>query len=206
MAKHDISMEIHENMMVYHNNKKNMPKRKITHKYEKSGINQSRITLGLHTGTHVDAHLHMSRDGDTIENTDLDKLIGRAKVFDFSQLNDCITAVDLKTKPIDKGDIIILKTKNSYDEAFNRKFIYLEKSGAEYLNNKEITSVGIDSLGIEHSQPGHPTHKTLMEGGIVIIEGLRLKDIEEGEYMMYALPLKIRNGDGAPARVVLEDI
>ena len=206
MAIYDVSMEIHDNMMVYKNKKEKQPKRKITHKYLKSGVNESKITLGLHTGTHIDAHLHMSENGDTIENVKLSKLISKVRVLDFTHLNDGITAEDLMKKDIEKENFILFKTRNSFEDTFNRKFIYLEKSGAEYLKDKSLAGVGTDSLGIERSQPGHPTHKILMENGIIIIEGLRLKDIKEGEYMMYALPLKIRGGDGAPARVVLEDL
>jgi len=206
MAIYDVSMEIHDNMMVYKNKKEKQPKRKITHKYLKNGVNESKISLGLHTGTHIDAHLHMSENGDTIENVKLSKLISKVRVLDFTHLNDGITAEDLMKKDIEKENFILFKTRNSFEDTFNRKFIYLEKSGAEYLKDKSLAGVGTDSLGIERSQPGHPTHKILMENGIIIIEGLRLKDIKEGEYMMYALPLKIRGGDGAPARVVLEDL
>ena len=206
MAIYDVSMEIHDNMMVYKNKKEKQPKRKITHKYSKNGVNESKITLGLHTGTHIDAHLHMSENGDTIENVKLSKLISKVRVLDFTLFNDGITAEDLKKKDIKEGSFVFFKTRNSFEDTFNRKFIYLKKSGAEHLRDKGLTGVGTDALGIERSQPGHPTHKTLMEGGIIIIEGLRLKDIKEGEYMMYALPLKIRGGDGAPARVVLEDL
>jgi arylformamidase len=206
MSIHDISMEIHDNMMVYKNKQKKQPRRKITHKYSVNGVNESKITLGLHTGTHIDAHLHMSEEGDTIESIRLDKLITKARVLDFTNLTDSITAEDLKSKDIEKGSFILFKTRNSFEDRFNFKFIYLEKSGAKYLSKIGIVGVGTDSLGIERSQRGHPTHKALMESGIVIIEGLRLREIDEGEYMMYALPLKIRGGDGAPARVVLEDL
>lgn len=74
------------------------------------------------------------------------------------------------------------------------------------MKEKGIRGVGIDSLGIERSQPEHETHKVLLGNNIIIIEGLRLQDIDEGVYMMYALPLKIVGGDGAPARVILSEI
>lgn len=206
MAIHDISMAIHDNMMVYKNKKEKQPKRKITHEYLRNGVNESKITMGLHTGTHIDAHLHMSENGDTIENIDLNKLIHKARVLDFTDLNDCIMADDLRKKEIEKGSFLLFKTKNSMVDYFKKDFIYLEKSGAEYLRDMGVIGAGTDSLGIERSQPGHPTHKILMESGIIIIEGLRLKDINEGDYMMYALPLKIQGGDGGPARVVIEDL
>lgn len=206
MAVYDVSMEIHKDMAVYKNNKNKRPKRKITHRYSIDHINESKITLGLHTGTHIDAPFHMSADGETIESIDISKLIVKARVLDFSYLFDKITEENLKEKDIEDSSFVLLKTKNSLSEGFNRSFVFLEKSGAAYLHEKGIKGVGIDSLGIERSQPGHETHTILMEGGAIIIEGLRLKDISEGDYMMYALPLKIRGGDGAPARVVLTDI
>lgn len=88
-------------------------------------------------------------------------------------------------------------------EDFDFEFVYLDKSGALYLKEKEIVGVGIDALGIERSQPDHETHKILLEAGIVILEGLRLKDVEEGEYFLYAAPLKIKGAEAAPTRAVL---
>lgn len=206
MAIYDVSMEIHEGMAVYKNSEKKKPTREITHKYSTDRINESKITLGLHTGTHIDAHFHMSADGETIESMDISKLIRKVRVLDFLNVFDKITKESLKEKDIEDNSFILLKTKNSLSDEFNIDFVFLEKSGAEYLRGKGIKGVGIDSLGIERSQPMHETHTILMESGAIIIEGLRLKDITEGDYMMYALPLKIRGGDGAPARVVLTDI
>ncbi len=206
MTLYDISMEIYEEMTVYKDRKKKRPKRKITHKYAVNGTNESKITLGLHTGTHIDAPFHMLKDGETIEKIDIERLIGKVRVLDLTQLYDRITADDLSKKKIENGSFVLFKTRNSLSNGFNRSFIFLEKSGAQYLEEKDIIGVGIDSLGIERSQPGHETHKILMENGCIIIEGLRLKDVPEGDYMMYALPLKIRGGDGAPARVVLADL
>lgn len=206
MAFYDVSMEIYEDMAVYKNSKNKRPKRKITHRYSVDHINESKITIGLHTGTHIDAHFHMSADGETIEKMNVSSLIRKIRVLDLSDVFDKITEKELKEKDIEESSFILLKTKNSFSDDFNRDFVFLEKSGAAYLREKSIEGVGIDSLGIERSQPGHETHNILMNSGAIIIEGLRLKDITEGDYMMYALPLKIRGGDGAPARIVLADI
>lgn len=106
-------------------------------------------------------------------------------------------------KPIDEGAFILLKTKNSFHEGFANDFIYVEKSGAQYLKDKGIVGVGIDALGIERSQPGHETHKILLGAGIIILEGLKLADIAEGEYILSAAPLKIIGSEAAPVRAVL---
>ncbi|MPM69580.1 Kynurenine formamidase [bioreactor metagenome] len=83
------------------------------------------------------------------------------------------------------------------------KFIYLDKSGAEYLREKKVIGVGIDALGIERSQPDHGTHKALLGAGIVILEGLRLRDIEEDKYLLFAAPLRLVGAEAAPARALL---
>lgn len=199
-------MEISRDMMVYKNDPEKRPVRKTVYEYEKKGVNESSIFMNLHTGTHMDAPFHMQKDGETIEKTGLEKMITKAVVLDLSNVKDKITECDLRDKRIIEGCAVLLKTANSNDKDFNPDFIYLDKSGARYLADKNTPVVGIDSLGIERSQPEHETHKILMEAGCVIIEGLRLSDVDEGLYMMHALPLKIKGADGAPARVVLTDL
>lgn len=199
----DVSMNIYHDMPVYKNKDGKRPELIITQDFQNGDVHESRINMDMHTGTHIDAPLHMIKDGDTIANVDLNKVITKCKVFDLSYISDKITSDSLLDKDICKGDFIIFKTRNSYTEDFDFEFVYLEKSGAEYLKKKGIIGVGIDALGIERSQPGHETHKILLESGIVILEGLRLKDIDEGEYFLYAAPLKINGAEAAPSRALL---
>ena len=205
MKYHDISMEISEDMMVYKDRAEKKPRREIMARYDEQEINESRILMDLHTGTHIDAPFHMIDSGETIETMDMSKLIGKAIVLDLTDITDGITKDDLAEKKIETGSFVLLKTRNSFSDEFNGDFIYLKEDGAKYLSEIGIRGVGIGALGIERSQPGHETHKTLLGKGIIIIEGLRLSKIDEGEYMMYALPLKIKDGDGAPARVILAE-
>jgi arylformamidase len=159
--------------------------------------------MNLHTGTHIDAPYHVDDTGATIDSVDLNKLIIKCRVIDLTNIIDRITKEDLIDKNIKTGEFLLLKTKNSEVEEFQADFVFLEKSGAEYLAESGIIGVAIDSLGIERAQPEHETHKILFRSGITIIEGVRLKEIKEDEYFMCALPLKIKGVDGAPARVVL---
>lgn len=121
----------------------------------------------------------------------------------MTHVNGGIGKEDLQGKNFKDGDFLLLKTKNSFSEEFQGDFVFLDKSGAQYLTERDIKGVGIDALGIERNQPGHETHMILMSSGAVIIEGLRLKDINEGEYKLCALPVKIKGADGSPARVAL---
>ncbi|MFB5089735.1 cyclase family protein [Psychrobacillus sp. PGGUH221] len=200
MKMYDVTGAIYEGMTVYKNKPEKQPKvNQVTDGY----VTETRLEFDVHTGTHIDAPLHMVVDGDTFETIPLDNLVGQCKVFDLKEVENRVSKADLERLDIQKGDFVLLKTKNSFEETFNFDFIYLAQDGAEYLSEFGVRGVGIDSLGIERSQEGHPTHKTLFANDIIIIEGLRLKEIEQGEYFMVAAPLKLVGTDASPARVLL---
>lgn len=200
MKVYDVSSLIIEGMPVYKNKQEKQPKlTTVTNGY----ITETRLQLDAHTGTHVDAPLHMVIEGEPIETIQLEKLVGQCKVLDLTAVEDKITKTDLQRFDISLDDFILLKTKNSFDEQFNFDFVYLAKCGAEYISKIGVRGVGIDSLGIERSQDGHPTHKTLFSNKVIIIEGLRLNEINEGAYFMVATPLKLSGIDASPARVIL---
>ena len=200
MKMYDVTGTIYEGMTVYKNKPEKQPKlNQVTNGY----VTETRLELDVHSGTHIDAPLHMVVKGDTFETIPMENLVGQCKVFDLTDVEDGISKKDLEKFEIIKDDFILLKTKNSFEDTFNFDFIYLAQDGAEYLSELGVRGVGIDTLGIERSQEGHPTHKTLFTNNIIIIEGLRLKEIEQREYFMVAAPLKLVGTDGAPARVLL---
>ncbi|WP_347490716.1 cyclase family protein [Desulfoscipio sp. XC116] len=203
MKIYDISMAIYPGMPVYKNKADKQPVLSCISNFSNSSAYESRIQMDIHTGTHVDAPLHMLPYGAAIDQIDLSKVITPCKVFDFSDRTEKISACDLSARDIKKGDFILLRTRNSYADNFDFDFVYLERSGAAYLSSKGISGVGIDALGIERSQPEHQTHKILFKAGIVILEGLRLKEIAEGDYLLVAAPLRIKGAEGAPTRAVL---
>jgi arylformamidase len=203
MKIYDISMEIHPGMPVYKNKEDKRPVLTVRNNLSGGGTYESRIQMDLHTGTHVDAPLHMLPGGATVDKIDPGKMVTKCKVFDFTGLPDRITRDDLARKDIQQGDFILLKTRNSYANHFDFAFVYLDGGGAAYLQNLEVAGVGIDALGIERNQPGHETHKLLFQAGIVILEGLMLGEVEEGEYLLVAAPLKIKGAESAPARALL---
>jgi len=176
--------------------------------FTKDGVRETNIHLSAHTGTHIDAPSHFLRDGKTIDQINLSRFIGRCKVLDLTDVAEQITRNRLASHEgeIDEGDIVLLKTSNSTKIAtdkFSPHFIYLEFTGAEYLKEKGVKAVGIDYLGIERSQTGHPTHLTLMRADIGIIEGLRLRHVKEGAYFFVCLPLNTIGIEAAPARAVV---
>jgi arylformamidase len=174
--------------------------------FETDKARESLISMSTHAGTHVDAPYHFLQQGITIDNFDLNSLVGPCKVIDLSHCDEKITAADLEKQSINQGDRILLKTKNSKNEAsapFNPNFVYLAADAAQYLASKKILTVGIDYLGIERAQPNHETHRVLFENNITIIEGLRLDHVQAGTYFLCCLPLKLQGLDAAPARAIL---
>lgn len=203
MKIYDISMEISREMPVYKGREEKRPIFKIDSDFKSGSSYETRLEMNLHTGTHMDSPLHMIEDGKNLESIGLDKVITKCRVIDLTDVTEKISKINLEAKEIQKGDFILLKTKNSTENILEGDFIYLDKAGAEYLRDKKIKGVGIDSLGIERAQPGHDTHIMLFEAGIVILEGLRLDKVDEGEYLLFAVPLKIKKVEAAPVRAVL---
>ena len=203
MKMYDVSMAVDQSIPVYNNKAEKKPVFSIDRDYHSGNVYESVIKMNMHTGTHIDAPLHMLQDGSTIDTLDISKLVTECTVYDFTDVQDKLTSEDFKKKNIKSGSFILLKTRNSFSEEFDTKFVYVDADGAAYLKECQISGVGIDSLGIERAQPGHETHKTLFGSGIIILEGLKLADIKEGTYQMIALPLKLIGTEAAPARVIL---
>lgn len=167
---------------------------------------ESTITLNTHAGTHVDAPSHFIEHGAPVESIHLEQLIGRAQVVDCTTIVDAITIRHLESFAFEQDTIILFKTKNSFldhDEPFDPSFVYLDESAAHFLVSKKVKAVGIDYLGIERNQPDHATHLVLLENNIAIIEGLRLKSVEQKEYFFVCLPLALELNEAAPARAVV---
>ncbi|WP_432353087.1 cyclase family protein [Sporosarcina sp. A2] len=200
MKMYDVTSSIYEGMTVYKNKPEKQPElKRVTNGY----VTETRLDLDLHTGTHIDAPLHMVEDGETFETLSLTNLVGQSKVIDVTHVESGISKKDLVGFTIQKNDFVLLKTKNSFEEEFDFDFVYLAADGAQYLAEIGVRGIGIDALGVERSQEGHPTHKTLFASGVIIIEGLRLKEVEQGDYFMVAAPLKLVGTDASPARVML---
>ena len=203
MKIYDISMEISYEMPVYKGRAEKRPIFKVDSDFKSGSSYETRLDMNLHTGTHLDAPLHMIEGEKNLDSFNLDKVITKCRVIDLTDAVEKISKVHLETKKIQTGDFILLKTQNSTENILENDFIYLDETGAEYLRDKKIKGVGIDALGIERAQPGHETHKILFNAGIVIIEGLKLDEVDEGEYFLFAAPLKIKGVEASPVRAVL---
>jgi arylformamidase len=172
--------------------------------------NVSEVRLGSHSGTHIDPPYHFLDDGATAEDLPLDAMMGETAVVDLRGIAGPIGPVELAGLSL-SGDVtrLLLRTDNSAlwatdPRSFPDGYVCLSPDGARWVVDNGIRLIGIDFLSIEvRGAPGHPTHRTLLEAGVVILEGLDLSDVEPGAYTLVCFPLKIAGGDGAPTRAVL---
>ena len=173
--------------------------------------NVTRLELSVHAGTHIDAPFHFVPDGPGIDQLSLETLIGPCRLFDMTGLRKSIDRSDLENLDLSGITRILFKTTNSKywsadDRVFHTDFIYLSTEGAHFLVEHKIKLVGIDYLSIEKfNNAGHPTHHALLRNHVIILEGLNLSAVPEGDYELIALPLKLKGADGAPTRVVLRE-
>jgi arylformamidase len=170
--------------------------------------NHSKLVMGTHTGTHVDAPLHFFDGRPGVDQMPLDLLIGRARVIDLPHRGG-ITEKHLAAAGLREDLRVLLRTPNSAlwnaSDGFHTDYTYISEEAAKFLVDQGVKVVGVDYLSVEQfKKPGAPAHKVLLGNGVVIIEGLNLSEADPGPYEMYCLPLKIADGDGAPARVVLK--
>ncbi len=200
----DISWPISESMTEYKDGKS--VKFTPTKSVESNGAREWKVSMCNHVGTHVDAAAHFLATGQTIDKMDLHGLVGPCRVLDLTSVTDKIMPDDLEPFGISQGEIILLKTTNSFREPndrFSYSFVYIDELAAQYLATQNIKAIGFDYLGIERNQPNHETHKAFMQFNIPIVEGLRLGAVLAGNYFFCCLPLHYVGLDSAPARAIL---
>src|SRR5262249_51557636 len=166
----------------------------------------SHLSLGVHTGTHVDSPVHFIGGGPGVDEFSIDAMIGPARVIEIFGKEIC-TAQDLAAYDIREGERLLLRTNNStrcwnVDE-FVEDYAHLDPSAAKMLADRRIRMVGIDYLSIGRGNEGPEVHRILLGAGVVFVEGLAPPRVDPGFYDVVCLPLKILGGDGAPARVAV---
>lgn len=171
--------------------------------------NDSRFACSVHAGTHVDAPLHFIENGTTVEQLALDILMGPATVIELPEVN-VITPDLLEARKLPpEAERLLFKTKNSdlwldTGHEFNPDFVALSPESADWMVARGIKLVGIDYLSIQMFNDAEPlTHRILLEAGIIILEGLNLREVNPGVYQLICLPLKLAGSEGAPARAIL---
>jgi arylformamidase len=176
--------------------------------------NVSLLHFGAHTGTHVDAPSHFIEGASKVDAMPLNALVGTARVITMPDDVEVIEASHLSAQSIEGATRIIFKTRNSAfwsdtTSGFRQDFTYLTPDAARALVESGVQLVGIDYLSVEKFQSErHEAHLILLSNGVVILEGLDLREVAAGDYELICLPLKIAEGtgDGAPARAILRTV
>lgn len=161
-------------------------------------VNVSRLELGSHTGTHVDAPRHLFEVGATVDALSLAALVGSVRVV------DCTGTPRIAPDHLGPNDLaarrVLFKTQRAPGDPGGCMTTEL----AAACVNAGILLVGVDGISVDAPDAEVlPAHRTLLGAGIVILEGVDLSRVPAGIYELFCLPLKILNGDGAPARVLL---
>lgn len=168
--------------------------------------NLSAIHMSVHAGTHLDAPKHFFDDGAGVEALPLELLCGRARVIEVTTRKG-ITPEDLAGTDLSEDVRLLIKTHNSRawgTPEFQKDFVGVTEAAARHVVERGVKVLGVDYLSVEvFRTPGAPAHRALLSAGVIIIEGLNLRDVEPGIYDMFCLPLPIVGADGAPARVIL---
>ncbi|MGA1863963.1 MAG: cyclase family protein [bacterium] len=168
----------------------------------------SMISMCSHTGTHMDAPIHLIKNGKGLDEMPFDVTVGVARVIEIFD-EKSISAEELARYQIRKGERLLFKTRNSIKcwniSRFVKDFVYISRDAAEFLVERKIRVAGIDYLSVDGiGEKGFNAHIVLLKAGIWIIEGLDLSGVEHGRYQLICLPLNITRGDGAPARAIVK--
>ena len=206
----DLTQTIANGMTVYIGDA--IPKISSFKRLEKDGVNLSVMTLGSHTGTHVDAPIHFVKGGRALDQLSIERFVGEAVVLDFSdiQAGGEITRADLRKRGarVKRGDIVLLYTGLSRkwgDQRARKTITYLSGDAARWLVGRGVKAVGIDYLSVEKFGAKVPVaHVTLLSHGIPIIESLNknLSRLVGRRVLFFCLPIKVRGCDGGPARAI----
>ena len=206
MELYDVTVPIRSGMPVYEGDPE---VRLARHSSIAAGgaANLTRLNFGLHTGTHVDAPNHFIEGAAGVEALSLDALVGPAQVVDATHLERDIDVLVLQSLDIPaETERLLFHTRNSRLwelDRFSSDFIGLLPDAAIALVQRGVRLVGADYLSIAPAAGPAPTHLALLRAGVVILEGLDLRDVPAGAYQLVCLPMLVEGADGAPARAIL---
>jgi arylformamidase len=173
-----------------------------------AAIDVSKLTLVCHVGTHVDTPAHFIRNGKNMDQYPIERWILPAQVVRIKD-KEAVRSAELKHLDIRPGEALLVKTENSMigrvaSGVFSEKYVYISPEAADFLVSKKVGLLGIDYAGVDSFPLGDaPIHSKLLGADMLLLEGINLKDVPEGRYTLFCLPLKVSGAEGSPARAVL---
>jgi len=166
----------------------------------------SHFHFSNHTGTHIDFPAHVIAKGKTSSAYSLERLMGAMQVVEITG-DGHVMLSDVESLNPKDGEIVFFKTNNSrsnlHDKVYTDSFSAIEPAAAEELAKKGFPIIGIDYLSVDRFEDASlPTHQYLLSKDILIIENLDLREISAGKYHVTIAPLKVKEADGLPVRVI----
>ena len=204
----DLSHPLFDSMPVYFGSESPVFETVATVGHE--GYAEKRITLFSHTGTHLDAPSHILSRGLSLDRLPVDHFAGSASVLDFSshsgrsiEIDDLIPYRYL----IQNSDFVLIHTgwnRHWGHASYHTGYPVLSGNAADWICGFGMKGLGVDAISVDPPQaPGLPVHRRLLERQMIIVENLnRLQDLPQSGFTFFALPLRIRDGDGSPVRAV----
>lgn len=186
----ELSIRIDENTPVYPGDPKPIIER--TSKLEDMGWNVRRFTFNSHFATHIDAPYHMLKEGKKLDELPIETFAGQGVILD---------ACDPKLSLVKGGDIVFFCTCREEKQEYYEDKLAISKEVAQALIDKKIKMVGFDLPGPDF--PPYELHNLFFKNSIPIVENLvNLKKLINKRCRLFALPLFIKDSDGAPCRAI----
>ncbi|MCB0407311.1 MAG: cyclase family protein [Bdellovibrionales bacterium] len=199
----DISPEIHSKIAVWPGDT-SFSQRFLCSFKGGGNLDLSTIETTVHLGAHTDAPSHYSPQGDSIEKRDLSYYYGSAQVISVQiKRGERIYPKDI-SHPIQSPRILLATNSFPDPDRFNEDFCSLSPELVEWLAEKNVCLVGIDTPSIDpFSSKKLESHNAVFKKNMAVLEGIVLSHVTEGLYTLIAFPLKIRGSDASPVRAVL---
>ena len=208
MKIYDISITTTPETVTWDDSERGFSAEWRSHVTEESVAAVSIQSFGSHTGTHLDAPKHFIAGGGSVDELDINSLVGPALVVAIQ--GSAVTAAELDNSNIPAGtERIVFKTQNTSrglldKTTFQRDYVGVAPDAAQWLVDRGVRLVGIDYLSIgPYGGVNVDTHRILLGAGVVAVEGLLLTGVEPGSYFLAALPPKVSGVEGSPCRVIL---
>jgi len=210
---YDLSWPLYDQMPVYPGDPPCQVSRPHTH--EADGVQLTHLSLGCHTGTHLDVPRHFVASGPAIESVPLDRFMGPATVIAVPWQPDQaldLTKADWST--YQPGDFVLLSTDWDHrggTSAFFQDIPSFAAGTSELLIEKGVRLFGLDLPTVrEVVRPGFDKrhmHRAILGNGMIIVEGLaNLSKLVGKRIYFCAVPLLIPGADGSPVRAFASDI
>jgi L-fuculose-phosphate aldolase len=180
-------------------------------KFKENGAWVSKLTMGAHSGTHVDAPLHFLEKGSDITMMELGSFFGRARAMDTpKKAGENIEVDDVYKAEFQEGDIVLFRTGweryAGTNKFFSGEWPGFTPEAVDLLIQKRVKAIGGDIVSADSPsglEQGAPSHKKALKAGLPVFEALvNLKKVTEKKFLFIGLPLKIINGEASPIRAV----